>query len=45
VTTWICNKRWQAPRPEVPRSVPVEHVCDLKIDHEGRCHCSCGALG
>lgn len=37
----ICNYRWDAPRFDVPTSVPVTHVCALKLNHEGLHACSC----
>jgi hypothetical protein len=37
----VCNRTWRAPRYDLPRSVPVAHVCCLTAGHEGPCCCSC----
>lgn len=39
----VCNYRWEAPRVEVPTSVPVNHVCARNLDHDGEHRCSCRA--
>lgn len=42
--TEVCNERWEAPRGDAPRSVPVTHVCALDRGHIEPCKCSCKAV-
>ena len=39
----VCNFRWEAPRYDVPTSVPVWHVCARPLGHDGWHECSCKA--
>lgn len=49
--TIICCHCWEAPRPDVPDSVPVHHVCVRECEEYARYHvgggpcvCSCGLV-
>ncbi len=39
----VCGERWDAPRNDVAKSMPVVHVCMLPRHPYGRHRCACGA--
>jgi excisionase family DNA binding protein len=40
----VCSTRWEASRVDTQNpSMPVAHVCGLKMGHPSVCRCACGA--